>query len=195
MTIITGFLGAGKTTLVNRLLTENHGKRFAVIENEFGSGASLVCYDANTIGCQRHTALTACHHLPRARVCVCVCVWHTAGVCRARAHPGEQHAGALWLAGAQRTSSCLAWPSCWPDNVLRVWVVAIDNELVAQKLKEAEQVVTMDNGCMCCTVRGDISDAVKGIIQANEAKPDDQVCTRTCIHACVHRTHCRGWPH
>ena len=53
--------------------------------------------------------------------------------------------------------------------------VAIDNELVEQKLKEAEQVVTMDNGCMCCTVRGDISDAVKGIITANEAKPEDKV--------------------
>ena len=27
---------------------------------------------------------------------------------------------------------------------------------------------------MCCTVRGDISNAVKGIIQANELKPDDK---------------------
>jgi hypothetical protein len=34
--IITGFLGAGKTTLVNRILSGNHGKRIAVIENEFG---------------------------------------------------------------------------------------------------------------------------------------------------------------
>ncbi|WHZ10071.1 MAG: Metal-binding GTPase YjiA [Burkholderiaceae bacterium] len=36
VTIITGFLGAGKTTLVNRLLRESHGQRIAVIENEFG---------------------------------------------------------------------------------------------------------------------------------------------------------------
>ena len=36
VTIITGFLGAGKTTLVNRILTEHHGKKLAVIENEFG---------------------------------------------------------------------------------------------------------------------------------------------------------------
>jgi G3E family GTPase len=34
--VLTGFLGSGKTTLVNRILTENHGKRIAVIENEFG---------------------------------------------------------------------------------------------------------------------------------------------------------------
>ena len=37
VTIITGFLGAGKTTLVNRILTEQHGKKFVVIENEFGT--------------------------------------------------------------------------------------------------------------------------------------------------------------
>jgi len=36
VTVLTGFLGAGKTTLMNRLLTESHGKRIAVIENEFG---------------------------------------------------------------------------------------------------------------------------------------------------------------
>jgi G3E family GTPase len=36
VTVLTGFLGAGKTTLVNRILTEQHGRRIAVIENEFG---------------------------------------------------------------------------------------------------------------------------------------------------------------
>ena len=34
--IITGFLGAGKTTLLNNLIREYPGKRFAIIENEFG---------------------------------------------------------------------------------------------------------------------------------------------------------------
>ncbi len=36
VTVLTGYLGSGKTTLVNRILSENHGKRIAVIENEFG---------------------------------------------------------------------------------------------------------------------------------------------------------------
>lgn len=35
-TVITGFLGAGKTTLVRSLLEKANGRRFAVIVNEFG---------------------------------------------------------------------------------------------------------------------------------------------------------------
>ena len=35
-TIIAGYLGAGKTTLVNHLLRDSDGRRFAVLVNEFG---------------------------------------------------------------------------------------------------------------------------------------------------------------
>lgn len=66
--VLTGFLGSGKTTLVNRILQEQHGKRIAVIENEFGE-------------------------------------------------------------------------------------VGVDNDLV---LGADEEVFAMNNGCLCCTVRGDL---------------------------------------
>ena len=36
VTILTGFLGSGKTTLLKRVLSESHGQKIAVIENEFG---------------------------------------------------------------------------------------------------------------------------------------------------------------
>ncbi len=36
VTIITGFLGAGKTTFLNQVIKQNPNKKFAIIENEFG---------------------------------------------------------------------------------------------------------------------------------------------------------------
>ena len=36
VTVLTGFLGSGKTTLLNYILREEHGKRIAIIENEWG---------------------------------------------------------------------------------------------------------------------------------------------------------------
>ena len=36
VTILTGFLGSGKTTLFNHILTAAHGKKIAIIQNEFG---------------------------------------------------------------------------------------------------------------------------------------------------------------
>lgn len=68
VTILTGFLGSGKTTLLNYILTQNHGKKIAVIENEFGE-------------------------------------------------------------------------------------IGIDNELV---INAEEEIFEMNNGCICCTVRGDL---------------------------------------
>ena len=36
VTILTGYLGSGKTTFINYLLKADHGYKFAIIENEFG---------------------------------------------------------------------------------------------------------------------------------------------------------------
>ncbi|KFZ22872.1 hypothetical protein V502_02665 [Pseudogymnoascus sp. VKM F-4520 (FW-2644)] len=41
ITIVTGYLGAGKTTLMNYILTEQHGKKIAVILNEFGDSVDI----------------------------------------------------------------------------------------------------------------------------------------------------------
>lgn len=42
VTILSGFLGSGKSTLINYILkSPNHGKRIAVIENEFGDGLDV----------------------------------------------------------------------------------------------------------------------------------------------------------
>ena len=80
VTVLTGFLGSGKTTLVNRILTENHGKRIAVIENEYNE-------------------------------------------------------------------------------------LSIDRDLV---VNEAEEIVEMNNGCLCCMVRGDLMVALRKLLKRRE---------------------------
>lgn len=83
VTVITGFLGAGKTTLVNYILTQQHGKKIAVIENEFGA-------------------------------------------------------------------------------------VNIDEDLVSENLRTNEDIISMDNGCVCCTVRGDLVEALKELAKRKD---------------------------
>ncbi|CAN0316360.1 unnamed protein product, partial [Ectocarpus sp. 13 AM-2016] len=83
VTVVTGFLGAGKTTLVNYILKEQREMKIAVIENEYGA-------------------------------------------------------------------------------------VSIDTELVEENVREAEDIVTMDNGCVCCTVRGDLVKALVNFLDRRD---------------------------
>lgn len=53
LSVIGGYLGAGKTTLINRLLSEDHGLRILVLVNDFGAinidAALLISADEDTI--------------------------------------------------------------------------------------------------------------------------------------------------
>jgi G3E family GTPase len=83
VTILTGFLGSGKTTLLKHILTEEHGKKIAVIENEFGE-----------------------------------------------------------------------------EN--------IDNDILVQD--NQENIVQMSNGCICCTIRGDLVEALNELWEQRKDK-------------------------
>ncbi len=83
VTILSGFLGSGKTTLLKHILHENHGKKIAVIENEFGE-----------------------------------------------------------------------------EN--------IDNDILIQD--SSEQIVQMSNGCVCCTIRGDLVVALNDLWEQRKDK-------------------------
>lgn len=48
MTIVTGYLGSGKSTLLDYILKEQHGRRIAVIMNEFGDTSDIEC-EASTV--------------------------------------------------------------------------------------------------------------------------------------------------
>ena len=52
--------------------------------------------------------------------------------------------------------------------------------MLTTKLSAAEQVVVMDNGCMCCSVRGDILGAFSSILEAvDSGKPLDAILIET----------------
>ena len=68
-TIVTGFLGSGKTTLLRHLLTHAHGRRIAVIVNEFGElGIDGELLRSCGIGCGA-TRSTTWSSKPRAWPC------------------------------------------------------------------------------------------------------------------------------
>uniref|UniRef100_A0A0D3FBN8 CobW C-terminal domain-containing protein n=1 Tax=Oryza barthii TaxID=65489 RepID=A0A0D3FBN8_9ORYZ len=93
-TIITGFLGSGKTTLLNHILTAHHGKRIAVIENEYGE-------------------------------------------------------------------------------------VDIDGSLVAAQTAGAEDIMMLNNGCLCCTVRGDLVRMIGELVDKKKGKFDHIIIETT----------------
>ena len=62
-TILTGFLGSGKTTLLKRVLTEAHGQKIAIIENEFGEeniDNEILVSDTNEQIIQMNTGCVCC---------------------------------------------------------------------------------------------------------------------------------------
>ena len=83
VTVLTGYLGSGKTTMLNYILTQNHGYKIAVVENEFGE-------------------------------------------------------------------------------------VGIDDDLVKQKVSSQDQLIEMKNGCICCTVRGDLIQILGELIKKKD---------------------------
>lgn len=54
LTVIGGYLGAGKTTLINRLLAEDHGQKLLVMVNDFGA----INIDADLLASKEEDTLT-----------------------------------------------------------------------------------------------------------------------------------------
>ncbi|MEM6839077.1 MAG: cobalamin biosynthesis protein CobW [Cyanobacteria bacterium P01_C01_bin.120] len=77
VTVITGFLGSGKTTLVRHLLQNNQGRRIAVLVNEFGEvgidgdilKSCQVCDDDDTVNGTANTNI-----VELANGCLCCTV-------------------------------------------------------------------------------------------------------------------------
>jgi G3E family GTPase len=95
VTLLVGFLGSGKTTLANRILSEQHDQRIAVIVNEFGD-------------------------------------------------------------------------------------VGIDGQLI---VGVEDNVVELSNGCLCCTVQGDLADTLRRLLERRRRTVDAKPFERIVIEA------------
>jgi G3E family GTPase len=71
VTLITGFLGAGKTTLVRHILTARHGRRIAVVLNEYGGEGDIEAAFVRTEG---GADAPAPHWVELANGCLCCSV-------------------------------------------------------------------------------------------------------------------------
>ncbi len=72
-TVITGFLGSGKTTLVRHILQNNEGRRIAIIVNEFGEmGVDGDIIEQCAIGCEDEKAGENVIELPNGCLCCTV---------------------------------------------------------------------------------------------------------------------------
>ena len=56
-------------------------------------------------------------------------------------------------------------------------MVSIDDSLLKQnKMALAEKIIVMDNGCMCCTIRGDLVKGLHSILdEMDKAKCNNMV--------------------
>ncbi|CAE6512308.1 unnamed protein product [Rhizoctonia solani] len=73
LTIITGFLGSGKSTFLKYVLTERHGYRIAIIMNEFGDTADIEGR-AISVSSPDEPASLATEFLELANGCLCCSV-------------------------------------------------------------------------------------------------------------------------
>lgn len=57
--------------------------------------------------------------------------------------------------------------------------VDIDGSLVAAKTAGAEDIMMLNNGCLCCTVRGDLVRMISELVQTKKGRFDHIVIETT----------------
>ncbi len=62
---------------------------------------------------------------------------------------------------------------------LHLLQVGVDDLLVSKKLEASEEIIEMMNGCICCTVRGDLIKVLKKILERKGSAPLDAIIIET----------------
>jgi G3E family GTPase len=212
VTIFTGYLGAGKTTLINGLLSQQHGRRITVLVNDFGDVAIdedlIVSRDGDTIalanGCMccslGDDLFDALDRILRARVLPDHLVIETSGVADpgriaqiALAEPMLEHRGTVTVVDIINLVPSLADPVL-ADTVCRQLAAA--SLVVASKsdLCDVQQIVAAEAQWRAHAPQGVVSvDGSKGVaaelLLGEFAMTDCQ--TRQALHH-HHETY-RSW--
>lgn len=128
LTIIGGYLGAGKTTLINQLLQGLHGKRLAVIVNDFGS----INIDAELI------ASTDGETLSLTNGCICCSMTDdlatTLIALSSRSLPPEHIL--IETSGVAEPGKIAAYASALPALQLQGIIVVVDGETIVARMKD-----------------------------------------------------------
>jgi G3E family GTPase len=162
VTVIGGYLGAGKTTLVNELLAGDHGRRLAVLVNDFGE----VNIDAALI--EAHEGGT----VSLANGCVCCSIQDSLGdaldqVLALEPPPDQILIEASGIADPGKVANYgRGWPGCRLDAV----VVLVDaetiraraadqfvGELVVRQLSTADLLVITKTDLVTTEVQNDVT--------------------------------------
>lgn len=146
VTVIGGYLGAGKTTLINRLLAGDHGRRLAVLVNDFGS----VAIDASLIESRDGDVISL------RNGCLCCSLADELGtsldrVLTAQPKPDQIVIEASGVAEPRKIAAYgQGWPGCRLDAVLvlvdaaSIETLAADRfvgDLVTRQLRQADLLV------------------------------------------------------
>ena len=128
MTVVAGYLGAGKTTLINELLSHDHGRRLAVLVNDFGAvniDAALIAeHDGQTISLKNG--------------CVCCSIADELGDALDRVLALEPAPDQIVIeaSGVADPANVAAYGQGWPGCRLDAVVVLADAETVQAKSRD-----------------------------------------------------------
>lgn len=76
-------------------------------------------------------------------------------------------------------SDCLKSELLCLSFIMQYGEVDIDGSLVAAKAAGAEEIMMLNNGCLCCTVRGDLVRMIAELVSRKKGKFDHIVIETT----------------